>query len=229
MACGESDQMSNPAIKIVSAMKNIMWKGELGASIQLDTISDKEGLYGIGPVSYLRGEILINDGITYVSKVQSDTTMIVEKTDDITAPFFVYTNVTEWTETELPQEIKNIKDLEEYVDERSKNIARPFVLKLVGEVKSATIHIQNLAVGTKVSSPEEAHQGQVKYPLEREKVEIVGFFSTEHQGVFTHHDTYLHLHLMTQDELKMGHLDDVEFADMRLFLPLKRKSPNSQK
>ena len=35
-------------IKIVGAMKNVMWKGELGSSIDLDTISDKNGLYGLG-------------------------------------------------------------------------------------------------------------------------------------------------------------------------------------
>ena len=34
-------------IKIVGAMKNVMWKGELGSSIDLDTISDKNGLYGL--------------------------------------------------------------------------------------------------------------------------------------------------------------------------------------
>ena len=67
-------------IKIVGAMKNVMWKGELGSSIDLDTISDKNGLYGLGPVSYLTGELLVNNGKSYVSKVTSDSTMTVEKT-----------------------------------------------------------------------------------------------------------------------------------------------------
>ncbi|MBS3737813.1 MAG: alpha-acetolactate decarboxylase, partial [Psychroflexus sp.] len=67
-------------IKFVGAMKNVMWKGELGSSIDLDTISDKKGLYGLGPVSHLKGELLINNGKSYVSKVTSDSTMTVEKT-----------------------------------------------------------------------------------------------------------------------------------------------------
>lgn len=67
-------------IKIVGAMKNVMWKGELGSSINLDTITDKNGLYAIGPESYLTGELLINNGKSYVSKVTSDSTMTVKKT-----------------------------------------------------------------------------------------------------------------------------------------------------
>lgn len=32
---------TDPNLKIVGAMKNVMWKGELGSRINLDTISDK--------------------------------------------------------------------------------------------------------------------------------------------------------------------------------------------
>jgi acetolactate decarboxylase len=206
-------------VKVVSAMKNVMWKGELGAAINLDTISNKKGLYGIGPETYLTGELLINDGKSYVSKVLSDSTMIVQKTFDTAAPFFVYANVNDWEIIDLPKEIKNIKDVELLIDQKTKDRKRPFAFKLIGKVESAIIHIQNLPPGTAVSSPAEAHQGQVNYSLGSEEVEIIGFFSTEHQAVFTHHDTYVHLHLMTKDESKMGHLDKVVFDKMKLYLP----------
>jgi acetolactate decarboxylase len=50
---------------------------------------------------------------------------------------------------------------------------------------------------------------------------MVGFFSTEHQAVFTHHDTFMHLHLMTEDKKQMGHLEELRFkpGQMRLLLP----------
>ena len=106
------EKKTYPDIDIVGAMKNVMWKGELGSRIDLDTISDKNGLYGLGPVSYLTGELLINNGKSYVSKVTSDSTMTVEKTFKTSAPFFVYGNVTEWNEIVLPFDIKTIQDLE---------------------------------------------------------------------------------------------------------------------
>ncbi len=200
-------------------MKNVMWKGELAGIIDLDTIKNRKGLYGLGPVSYLRGELLINDGITYISKVLPDDSMIVEKSRAIDAPFFVYGNVQEWTTIDLPDSIKTIKDLEVLLDEQTKDRKRPFVFKLTGQITRATIHIQNLPKGSQVSSPQEAHQGQVNYLLKSEGVEIIGFFSTHHQGIFTHHDSYLHMHLITNDQRKMGHLDEVEFGQMKLWLP----------
>lgn len=210
---------TDDSVKIVGAMKNVMWQGELGSSIDLDTISNKNGLYGLGPLSYLEGEILINDGQSYVSKVNADATMTVEKRFDISAPFFIYANVTKWNEFELPSTIKSTQDLEQFIDGTTAEYKRPFVFKLKGSVSKAVIHIQNLPKETKVSSPDDAHQHQVAYDLYEEYSEIVGFFSTAHQGVFTHHDSFLHMHLITKDENKMGHLDELVIANMTLYLP----------
>jgi len=206
-------------VNVVGAMKNVMWKGELEGNIQLDTISNTKGLYGLGPESFLTGELLINDGKAYLSKVTSDSTMSVEKTFAVTAPFFVYANVTDWKEITLPETIKTIQDLEKFIDTKTTEFKRPFAYKLKGKVNKATIHIQNLPEGTKVSSPEEAHQGQTNYELENEAVTIIGFFSTAHKGIFTHHDSFLHMHLITKDERQMGHLDAVEINEMLLYLP----------
>lgn len=203
----------------VAAMKDVMWKGELFSKIKLDTIKPKNGLYGLGPEAYLRGEIVINNGKTYVSRVLTDSTMAVNEISNAEAPFFVYANVTEWSKIKLPSSVKSIKDLESFIDNNTKNQKRPFVFKLEGRISAATIHIQNLPKGTKVSSPKEAHQGQINYQLESEDVEIIGFFSTEHQGIFTHHDSFLHMHLISKDKTKMGHLDDVVFNEMSLLLP----------
>ena len=95
ISCNSSDKKSAPNetypdVKVVGAMKNVMWNGSLESSIDLDTISDKKGLYGLGPESFLTGELLIIDGKTFLSKVTSDSTMSVQKTLDVSAPFFVY-------------------------------------------------------------------------------------------------------------------------------------------
>ena len=224
LSCATDKKNSNTPntyedISIVSAMKNVMWKGELNGKINLDTITNKKGLYGIGPLSGLAGELLINNGVSYVAKVTSDSTMTVEKNFKVSAPFFVYANVNDWEEIELNATIKSIDDIEQFVDKKTTDFKRPFAFKLKGTVAKANIHIQNLPKGTKVSSPKEAHQGQTNYKLKNESVHIIGFFSTEHKGVFTHHDSYIHLHLITADESKMGHLDEVEIEQMKLYLP----------
>jgi acetolactate decarboxylase len=212
-------EFNYPDVKIVSAMKNVMWKGELEGKIKLDSISNKNNLYGLGPLEGLQGEILINDGVSYISKVNTDKSMQVETSFNISAPFFVSAEVKQWQEIKLPDSIHNIKHLETFIDKETKERKRPFAFKLKGRIKSAKIHVQNLPEGTVVSSPKEAHQGQMNYHLKDNNVEIIGFFSTEHQGVFTHHDSYLHMHLITSNKSQMGHLDEIEISDMILYLP----------
>lgn len=208
-------------VQVVGAMRNVMWKGELAGTIDLDTISQKEHLVGLGPVEYLAGELMILDGRAYKSVVTSDTTMQVEETFSAKAPFFVYTHVPGWSEQVLPDSIRTLQQLELYLDNVTQTSKRPFAFKISGEVEQAIIHIVNLPAGSTVSSPDEAHEGQVNYTLADEQVEILGFFSTEHKAVFTHHDTFMHLHLITKDRSKMGHLDSVAFkpGTLKLYLP----------
>jgi acetolactate decarboxylase len=198
-----------------------MWKGELHGNIDLDTIADKTNLYGLGPVAFLRGEILIIDGKSYKSTVVSDSTMHVEETYRLKAPFFAYANIAGWTAQPLPDSVQTIQQLEQYLDMVTTSSPRPYLFKLAGIVEEATIHIVNLPEGATVSSPEEAHAGQKNYKLKNEQFEIVGFFSTEHKAIFTHHDTFLHMHFITKDLQKMGHLDKALFqkGTTTLYLP----------
>jgi acetolactate decarboxylase len=215
-------QQTTNDVKIVGEMRNVMWKGQLYGNISLDTIANKTNLYGLGPVENLAGEILIINGKSYKSTVTSDTTMKVEETYNIKAPFFGYANIANWTEPILPDSILTITQLEQYIDLITTKAPRPFLFKLSGIVEQASIHIVNLPKGSKVSSPDEAHKGQKSYELKNQQSEMIGFFSTEHQGIFTHHDTYLHIHLITSDRKKMGHLDEVLFkkGTIKLYLPL---------
>jgi len=208
-------------VKIVGQMKDVMWNGQLYGKINPDTITNKEHLYGFGPVAYLAGEILIIDGRCYRSTVLTGTTMKVEETYQLQAPFFGYANINQWNEQVLPDSVQTIRQLEEYLDGITKKSPRPFLFKLTGIAAQATIHIKHLPKGATVRKPADAQKGQKKYELSNAPCDIIGFFSTEHQAIFTHHDTYLHMHLITADRQQMGHLDDVVLkrGAMKLYLP----------
>ena len=216
-----SAQSANPEVRVVGEMRDVMWKGKLAGKIDLDTVAGRAHMYGLGPVEYLAGEILILDGRAYRSTVVSEDAMKVEATSGLRAPFFGYGIVPSWREVELPDSVQTIAQLERHLDRLSADLERPFLFKLSGIVERATIHVVNLPKGATVSSPQEAHQGKQSYVLSREEAEIIGFFSTQHQSIFTHHDTWLHMHLITADRKQMGHLDDLEIGhgSMKLFLP----------
>jgi acetolactate decarboxylase len=205
-------------VKVSGAMRNVMQKGELFGTITLDTLF-KTHLYGLGPMEYLSGELLILDGTVYRSTVVSSKEMKVKVDPNARAPFFVYTHVPRWVEQQLPDSILTIRQLEAYLHNRWGKLG-PFPFRLSGYFPEARIHVVNLPKGTVVKSPEDAHQGQQDYVLNNAKAEVLGFFSTEHKAVFTHHNTFLHLHLIKEDRASMGHLDDAKFEKgIKIFLP----------
>ena len=217
-----SSQIVEEDVKVSGAMSNVMKKGQLEGTIFLDTIQNKKHLYGIGPKEFLKGELLIIDGKSYVSSVGEDNRIIMKETFDVKAPFFVYANNNKWKEYTLPSEVITIKELEDYINEKTKDSKRPFVFKLKGNFARVNFHIQNLPDGTIVKSHKDAHQGQGKYEREDIEGEIVGFFSTEHQSVFTHHDSYIHIHFINKERTEMGHIDDLiidENEEIILYLP----------
>ena len=218
--CSNSSFNNYADVQVAGEMRNVMWNGALEGKLSLDTIA-KANVYGLGPLSGLQGELLLKNGIAYVAKVTSDSSMQVFQDSKVSAPFFVYAEVREWQKTALPNSITDPQSLDKYLNEQTTNYKRPFAFMLKGTIESATIHLQNLPKGTEVSSPEEAHQGQINYQLQNRAVEVLGFFSTQHKGIFTHHDSNIHLHLITNDEQMMGHVDEIVFGKIELFLPLR--------
>lgn len=210
----------NSEVRFSGSMRNTMRMGKIQRTISLDTISNKSGLCGIGPLENLQGEIMMLDGESYVSRVNGKAGMEVKPTFDAGAPFFVYANAEHWKEYGLPKFVSDLSSLEKFLSEKTEGQQKPFVFKLSGKVVHSGIHVVNLPEGRTVSSPEEAHEGMVHFEIENENCDIIGFFSTKHQGVFTHHDTFMHLHLINSDRNKMGHVETLTFQPGMMVLYL---------
>lgn len=205
-------------VKLAGAMRNVMWKGELQGVISLDTLN--ENIYGLGPVEYLKGELMLVNGEIFRSQIVNSKEILVDLPVSEKAPFFVYAKVKAWKEYDLPENVHNMKDLEIHLLKIS-SLDQPFVFMIKGLIDSARIHIMNLPGGSKISSPEDAHKARIEFDLKNESADILGFFSTKHQGLFTHHDSYLHMHLLSGNKQTMGHIDDLIFNGrlVKLFLP----------
>jgi acetolactate decarboxylase len=215
-------EKENHTVNVIGQMKDVMWKGELYGKISLDSLAtNREDLYGLGPVEYLAGELLVFAGKSFKSTVTSESSMKVEETFDVKATFFAYSFISGWKSQSLPDSIQDIKQLEQFLSKLSTSSKEPFLFKISAKIDSAKIHVVSLPAGSKVSSPQDAHQGQVDYQLWDETVDLLGFFSTKHQSIFTHHDSFVHLHLITADRQRMGHLDEVSFrrGSVVLYLP----------
>lgn len=218
-------QSSTEKVQVSGAMRNVMRKGELHGTIHLDTMAHKTHLYGLGPKEYLKGELLLIDGQSYVSTVNADASIRLEETYDVKAPFFVYANCANWKSYPLPTTIRTMAQLEAYIDQLAGPSPEPFVFKVTGHLAQVNFHTQNLPDGTIVRSPEDAHTNQAKYLREQVDGTLVGFFSRHHQTIFTHHDTFMHMHYINELRTEMGHVDDVQFdgvSNLTLYVPIER-------
>jgi acetolactate decarboxylase len=53
-------------------------------------------------------------------------------------------------------------------------------------------------------------------------VTMLGFYSKHHQSIFTHHTTFMHVHLLDDKTKTVGHLDELQIKGLlTIYLPEK--------
>lgn len=200
----------NGPVVATGAMRNTMFNGQLAGLIQLDSIA-KPGTYGIGPMEYLRGEVLLLDGIVFVSEMEKNRGMQVVQRTEVRAPFFVHQHLTDWTTVALPDSVVDLSTLDHFLTARFAFVGEPFAFRISGDITSVDVHIVDVPRGTEVNGPEDAHRHNKDFHLEGRTMELIGFFSTKHKAVFMHHDTNIHVHAITAERDWMGHVEQVRF------------------
>ena len=197
--------ISQNEVVVTSKMSNVMWKGELSGKIDTESLT-AENTYGIGPIEYLRGEILVFDGEAFISYVDENEELKVEKKQS-KAPFFIHKVADKFKEFNTSNTVIDLKSFEDFIDKKYKNLNTPFMFIVKGKWDTMDVHSVNLAEGKSVSNPREAHEGMKNFIYKNIEGYIVGFFSRKHQTIFTHHDTFIHCHFISKDKSVMGHVD----------------------
>ena len=218
-SCTKSTNTSS--IKVVGEMRDVMWKGDLKGKIATDSLNNKE-TYGLGPIEFLKGEIVVFEGQTYVSKVIDSVSHQVTKIPSVRAPFFVYSTNSDLKVIEFNRENFTLKELEEYINSVYKDYDQPLLIRIDGLFDNIKVHSVNLTKGKKVSSPDEAHQGLTQYELNGVSGSLIGFFSRNHKAIFTHHDSFFHSHFISDDRQVLGHIDELNFNASKVTLKVSK-------
>ena len=199
-------------VKYSGALRTIM-SGNIQAVISLDSLSNKKHLYALGAVEKLKGEIQIFDGKPRNSFVV-DSSLQIKDSYKLKAALLVYAEVEEW-ETFQIENITTKSDLEEKIFETAKsqeiNIERPFPFLLEGNVSSLDWHVINWKEDDTIHNHKKHTESGLNGTLSNTEVEIIGFYSTKHKAVFTHHTTNMHMHFKTDGISIAGHVDDLLF------------------
>ncbi|RIV74364.1 acetolactate decarboxylase [Flagellimonas aequoris] len=213
-----------PKVHSIGAMKDMGSTYDL--HILLDTISPKSHLYGMGPYDRMKGEITVVDGKPYFASAFVDGEYKVGTDWNIRSPFFVYSDVKEWSVFKITSSFNCVEGIQDIVASIAKangyNLKQPFPFVIKGPFDGLTGHIVTPR-NPEVEGYREGIKSQ-KFSFKDTKGELIGFYSENHQGVFTHADSFVHIHFLKRDKSFMGHLDEITTkpSSYKLYLP-KRK------
>lgn len=188
--------------------------GQDGGVIELSSLRGHSHLYALGPLAHREGEITIFDGEFLVSRVV-DGQAQVTGTDRGAAAFLVYSQVPHWRKVlDFEGELPNLDPL----------IQQPSPFLVRGTARRVDLHILDRQ-GQPATGPEAHRRLQVHFSRENCPVEVLGFWSDRHHGLFTPASSNLHLHARVLDQPLMGHVESLEMEAGELWLPDQEPCP----
>lgn len=210
-------------IHVHGRLMDIMHQGQIGTVVNTEIYSNTAHVYGLGAVSELDGEILIWDSKTYVSQERNGQVIITEPTT-VNATLLVTTEVDSWDTIKIPKNIQTPADLDQFIQETLQNSSHPLEGPLPFQVRGTFNTVDWHVIHWPEGDTEHTHEKHVTSGAhgssERIKGSILGFYSQNHTGVFTHHTTNLHMHFIDNQQTLIGHVDDLRMGKrLTLWIP----------
>ena len=204
-------------VKVAGTMRAIMQGADFSTKAQLESFHPKD-LYALGPLRGLHGEFMVINGEVYASILDGDS-LFHSRERAVDAAMMVYSYVPVWKTLDTLITLANVAALDTLLASLSRragiDTAFPFMLELRA---SGRMHVIGWKEGVE-HTPENHRQFARNIRLEEEKISLLGFYSTRHHGIFTHHSSNLHAHVLKWDGT-VGHLDALRSnGRVRIMLP----------
>ncbi len=201
---------SKKGVHVAGELRKMMFDEDISAKIDLKSLENNKYLYGLGALANLKGEILIIAGVPFITSVKNGMVKL-DQSYNHQAALLVYTEQENWQQIDIPDRVVSLKDLENFISKTSVKYSipqdQPYPFLIRGKVKSVQWHIIDWPEGDTEHTHAKHKASGLHGTIADETVEILGFYSDKHQGVFTHHTTNMHLHVKNQTGNIAGHLD----------------------
>ncbi len=170
-------------------------------------------IYAVGAIADGRGEITVIDGEIWLNYGQDGLGPAVKDVKpDEQAVLLVTAQVPKWRDVIVPHDMTRGEFEKFVVDAAAKaglNSAQPFPFILSGEFKNLDWHVIN---GQNSHFQGHGQKGagffnQHRESLTQASAEIIGFYSAQNTGVYTHPGESFHLHVVFKPENRAGHVD----------------------
>uniref|UniRef100_UPI004047731C acetolactate decarboxylase n=1 Tax=Roseivirga sp. TaxID=1964215 RepID=UPI004047731C len=196
-------------------LREIMMENKLDTYIELQGYEKTEHFYAIGALKQLTGEFMIIDSQPILSKA-SNGEVIIQRDYNEGAILAISAVVHEWNKVNFDTPIGDLASLQTSIkalaEAQGLDISKPFPFMLEGNFSEVNWHIINAAEAT-----EQNHEAYKKAGIKGnsidEKGRMLGFYSENHEGIFTHHGSYLHVHFVNDSITRMGHVDELSITE----------------
>ncbi len=227
IACSPSTQPSNvvkggaPAgkpdheggeVQVWGALRAVMHEGKVEGTVMLQSIVPGPHAYAVGALAGLRGEVTVLDDEIIVTLGGEGATVrtLGEVPPGEMATLLVRAVVPRWMGHTVAHSIETNRideELETIVKTAGLDPATRIPVVIEATARNLEWHVlTGRAVGG--NGAHGAHHGpRTTGKLADAKVTLVGFFSRNDAGVFTHMGEHSHFHVVTSGERMTGHVD----------------------
>lgn len=220
--------MADQSVQVshAGALRNFMMHNDLSSQIRLDSLQDRKQLFGLGALAGLRGELLIWDSEPLIAQAKEGRVHLRQSWKD-SAALLVYSSVAQWSSLSLGNaQTKDSlsKSIPAIAAQHGLDTSQAFPFRLEGTFENLAWHVINWDASDSIHSHEKHRQSGAYGREQAIQAEVLGFYSQQHQGIFTHHSSPLHMHYRLKGDQGswqgMGHVDALTTRPgLRLFLP----------
>ena len=223
LCCGDTYAQAFE-VHYAGALKNFKMKNDISAKFDLQKLEGKSDLYALGAFENLKGEIQIFNSVPY-STHAIDEKIVFDATFNKKASLLVYTQIPSWRALPIPENITSQSQLETFIAQTATksgiDARKPFPFLITGKAKGLSWHVIDWDENDSVHSHQKHIESGPNGHLENIDIDVLGFYSDKHKGIFTHHTTNIHMHFIIQDKTLAGHVDKlIPGATMHLKLPM---------
>lgn len=185
--------------------------------VDLKTALSGPHTHAVGAIKGGKGEITVIDSEVWLAYGKDDLGRVVRAIPGgEEASLVVTAQVREWQEIAVPKKMSE-SELHQFIVEQAEryglNTKKPFPFLIEGPFQDVRWHVIN-GLNPEFTGHFRGHGGeppfiQLKEYIEQTSGVIIGFYSANVKGVFTHPGESWHLHILIRDKERAGHVDEV--------------------
>lgn len=213
-------------VTVHGALREIMHMGHTDRRVDLAPMIGRAGLYGLGALEDLGGEVTIWDGQLWLSTPDGQGGAVAGRHQVTTsgATLLIRAEVDRWQERPISQAVP-FDQLDAFIEREARaagvDVTEAFPFRIEGSPTRLDWHVIN---GSRIPPDAHGHEAHIRMAvrgsLSATPARILGFYSPKHHAIFTHYDTNTHAHVIRVAPAVTGHVDHVDIPEgARLFFP----------